>query len=133
MKILDGHVDIFNPPLKQPDTKKNQTPGRDRDEQYTQQLRRVDDYRAAALTNPSPFEAVISAANSDLLELLARLAEAIRKASGDSALTLEALPAYEPTLDTYLRVAKQIAQFSHLQELLSRTEKSARQNRRRQS
>ncbi len=128
MKNLDGNVDIFNPPLKQPDTEK-QAPGPDREEQVKQQLRRIDECRTAALTNPSYFEAAIGAETSNMLEILARLAEAILTGCDDAALTLETLPAYGPSMDSYLRVAKQAAQYSQLQIQLARIDKPARQNR----
>jgi hypothetical protein len=124
-------LDLFHEPV-QPENASHQPseqPIRNRDQRFRQQLRRIDEYRDADVEDPIKCARVIRAAASDLLELLARVSNAILTVCDASNLTLESLSEYAIGFDACLRLSKQTDQFVRLEKLVLGTDGTARRNR----
>ncbi|MBT6156431.1 MAG: hypothetical protein HOK71_12640 [Planctomycetaceae bacterium] len=82
-------------------------------------LKRIQDYLNDALGKVDTREAVIGAANSDLMLIGYRLKRAIEEALSTESHSLEQFQALMPAVQTYLKITTQVGRLAQLEHRLS--------------
>jgi hypothetical protein len=90
------------------------------DAAYDRRRRRIFDHRIEAQNEPSTISACLAGVNSDLLDTELIIAETLRQGLTENG-SLEAIERHADLIDMLLRVTKQIAQVTQLEQRSRKT------------
>ncbi len=85
------------------------------DVRLVDRLRQIHEHRAGPHDNPNTLTAVLRNVDTDLMEIEAYVAKAIRDAVTVTPMTAENINEYSASIDLVIRLAKQIAQMTQLE------------------
>ncbi len=91
--------------------------------QLRTRLKRVQDYQSQALAKTNALEANLGSVNSGLMGISLQLDHAIRKTLDASPDMIERVQKLLPTIETHLKVARQIDRFTQLELQMSASRK----------
>ena len=109
---MDGSIDSFENSPVDPDP--HAPTGAAADERPDLRMQRLGDYLKDALAHPNAFAANLGAQNSGLMKMAYRIQQGIEDAMEQEPTILEDLENLTFSLDTYLKLSKQVDRFSQL-------------------